>query len=85
MDYSEIKKYVGRQVVMKDWQRIFPEPGTRGSVSAVIKTTQGELYLSVRLHDTAQSEELFKPDVFYQMFRMIDHTTPGMQPCQGPH
>lgn len=81
MDYSEAQKYLGREVALKDWYRIITKPGTNGKVTSIIKTHQGEVYISVKLQDATESEEQFRLDAFQQMFRLTDHPPPNLQAC----
>lgn len=74
MDYNKARAcYLDRQIALKDWYRIIIRPGTGGKITSIIESDQGDLYLSVKLHDTLQSEEQFKLDDFHHTFRVVDH------------
>lgn len=74
MNYQQAQEYyLGRQVALKDWYRIVTKPGTGGMVTGILKTNQGELYLSVQLQDMMQTEEQFGIDSFHKTFRVVDH------------
>lgn len=74
MTYPEAQEYyVGRQVALKDWYRVITKPGTRGKITSIVKTNQGDLYVSVKLHDDTQGEEQFELGAFHNTFRVVDH------------
>lgn len=74
MNYHEAQEYyIGRQVALKDWHHIITKPGTRGKITSIVKTNQGEFYVSVKLQDDTDSEEQFELTAFHNTFRVVDH------------